>query len=548
MKIFPTVVHEFKSNAERKVFEMLEATDLGPNAFALHSLNLTKHEYKRWAELDFVVVWEDGIYALEIKGGRVSCSDGIWLFTNRFDETARKSEGPFEQAKTGHEALRELLEKHSDRPALGSFCWGWGVVFPDIEFDVSTVSWSQTLVADKRTLGGKDNIGAYLVNLAKWWRSRGRGHTSRASAQQIANIRQALRPDFDKIISLGTSIDQAFEKVVRLTDEQLGILDAIEENDRILCTGGAGTGKSFIALEAARRAAVAGAQTLLVCRSPIFAGFLKGRIQNSDVTVADATTLAEMIQDDNQYDMVIVDEAQDFLSGPMISTLEKVMKGGLERGRWRMFLDPNNQSGLHDAPDQQVLERLGQAATKYRLRRNCRNTEQIVLETQLLTGADIGEAEIEGPGPPIELVDVTDREDAGSALERRIETWLDEGLRPGHITILSPNALEESTTSLLSERIRSMLIMVDAEIAKSWPCRSMTFANIRDFKGLENKCIAIVDLDSFGSTPRDIAQLYVAMTRAHAGLWISIPKEKRLILNNIIRVHTELMVNQGGKL
>ncbi|MCZ7558537.1 MAG: NERD domain-containing protein [Bacteroidia bacterium] len=547
MKIFPSVVHEFRSNAERKVYDMLLATDLGPNAFALHSLNLSKHEYKRWAELDFVVVWEDGIYALEIKGGRVSCQEGIWSFTNRFDETSRKSEGPFEQAKTGHEALREILAAHADRPALGSFCWGWGVVFPDIEFDVSSVSWSTTLIADRRDLVKHSDLGRYLNNLAKWWRARGRGHRALASAHELAAIRQALRPDFDKVKSIGTSIDQAFEIIVRLTDEQIQVLDAIDDNDRILCIGGAGTGKSFLALEAARREAVKGKRTILLCRSPIFAGFLRGRIQNDSVTVAHLDSLESIAASQDRFDMMIVDEAQDFLSDYGISVLDAVVAGGLESGSWRMFLDPNNQSGLHEAPEPDVLRMLQKLAFQYNLKRNCRNTEQIVLETQLLTGADIGIAVIEGSGPPIEINDVNDREDAATALDRRIESWLDDGVHPGHITILSPNAFTDSSACLLPARFRSKILTVDADIACRWPSVSMTFSTILDFKGLENRCIAIIDLDPSAITGIDIAQLYVAMTRAHAGLWLSVPKDKRPILNNLIREHTVRLLEQGGR-
>jgi len=41
MRVLPSTVHSFRSNAERKVFDLLLATDLGPNAFALHSLSLS---------------------------------------------------------------------------------------------------------------------------------------------------------------------------------------------------------------------------------------------------------------------------------------------------------------------------------------------------------------------------------------------------------------------------------------------------------------------------------------------------------------------------
>lgn len=545
MRVFPATVHSFRSNAERKVYDLLRATDLGENAFALHSLNLSQHEYKRWAEIDFVVVWEDGAYALEVKGGRVSCKDGIWSFTNRFDETHRRSEGPFDQAKSGHEALRNALAAHPAKPACRGLCWGWGVIFPDIDFDVSSVSWSSQLVADYRDLAGCHNLSRYLRRLAKWWRSQGHGHHSVAAASDIAELRQALRPDFEKVPSISVSIDQALDAIVRLTDEQLAVLDAIDDNERILCTGGAGTGKSFLAVEAVRREAAAERQPILLCRSAVFAAFLRSRVHNDRITVADLESIHAILARNPSFDVLIVDEAQDFLNAASMGLLERIVRGGLNRGRWRMFLDPNNQGGLHEPIEPAVLDRLRRVAAQHRLMRNCRNTEQIVLQTQLLTGADIGVAVIEGQGPPIELVDVTDHRHTAAALERRIEDWLDSGIRPGHITILSPHGVGESSTSLLSTRLRSQLAGVDATTACRWPLTSLTFSTIRDFKGLENRCIAIVDLDRFAGTASDIAELYVAMTRANAGLWLGVPRGQRPLLNRLVSEHTSAILKQG---
>lgn len=547
MKVLPSTVHDFKSNAERKVFDLLRATDLGKNAFALHSLNLTQHEYKRWAEIDFIVVWEEGAFALEIKGGRVSCSDGIWGFTNRFGETFHKSEGPFEQAKSGHDALRKTIGIHPDCSAIRGLCWGWGVLFPDIEFDISSVSWSEQIIADQNDIRDKDDLGRYLRRLAKWWRSQGRGHSSLADVSTITALKQMLRPDFEKIPSIGSSIDYALDTIVRLTEEQITVLDSIEDNERILCTGGAGTGKSFLAVEAARREAASGSRPILLCRSPVFAAFLKSRVRNDRVTVTDFDSIRQVPDRLNVFDVLIVDEAQDFLNDASISAIDHLVAGGLESGRWRMFLDPNNQSGLHEPMDTRVLDHLRKIAAQHRLKRNCRNTRQIVLQTQLLTGADIGVAVIEGEGPPIEIIDVTDAAGTALALEERIVNWLDDGVRPGHITILSPQRLSASSAWMLSNRLKSQLVLVDAATASKWPPSRITFSTIRDFKGLENRCIAVIDLDKFEATQSDVAELYVAMTRAHAGLWLGVPREQRPILNRLISEHTTRMLTQGGR-
>ena len=543
--MFPSVVHSFQSDAESKVFDLLAATDLGSRAFALHSLNLSKHERKRWAELDFVVAWEQGIYVLEVKGGRVACSGGIWSFTNRNNETNQKSEGPFDQAKSGHDALRKYLKGQPHERSFDDFCWGWGVIFPSIPFDMTGPSWSANQVADRRTISGATDLGSYLRRLASWWRSQGRGHRSLADANDLDALRTALRPDFDKVPSLASSLDDAMDTIVRMTDEQLTALDAIEENERILCTGGAGTGKTFLAAEAARREAALGRTVILVCRSPALASFLRNRIGNTKVTVADLDSAAAMAIDGRRFDCVIIDEAQDLMSELQLARISPLMTKGLSSGRWRMFLDPNNQSGLHEPTEPALLQRLRGQAALHRLKRNCRNTKQIVLQTQLHTGADIGEAVIEGQGPPIERVEVGDERSQASLLENRIAGWLDEGVRPGHITVLSPRPLSSSAARLLPSRLQ--LQEVTQSVAGAWPSRQLTYSTIRGFKGLENRCVAVVDLEQFDGSEQSVAELYVAMTRANACLWMAVPQGRKEILDGLVRKHTQQMLSQASR-
>jgi hypothetical protein len=547
MRVLPSTVHGFRSNAEQKVFDLLQATDLGPNAFALHSLNLSRHDYKRWAEVDFVVAWEEGVFALEVKGGRVACTSGIWTFTNRFGEAHRKSEGPFDQARSGHDALRAAISSHLDRPTLRNICWGWGVVFPDIDFDQSCVAWSPELIADYPELAGRSDIGRYLRRLARWWRSQGRGHHALADADDLAALCKAMRPDFDKVQSIGAAIDNAVDAVVRLTDEQIDVLDSIDENERIVCIGGAGTGKSFLAVEAARREAASGRSTAVLCRSPVFAAFLRSQICGKSVLVVEYDAIEPLLDKGTQFSCAIIDEAQDLLSSPCMVRIERLVQGGLSGGRWRMFMDPNNQSGLHEPVEPGILNSLKKVSTIHRLRRNCRNTQQIVMQTQLITGADIGVAVIEGQGPPIELFDVEDEPGEAAALEERLTLWLDAGVRPGHITVLSPKHLDDSVAARLSSRVTSRISVVGPQSAFRWPVSTITFATILDFKGLENRCIAIVDLDGFAASDSDMAELYVAMTRAHAGLWIAVPRGRRPLVNRLIAEHAKQMLGKVAK-
>ena len=135
MRMIPPAIHNPRSDAEVRVFTLLERTDFGAAAVALHSLNVSEHAYKQWSELDFVVLGPFGLYVLEIKGGRVRCDgEGIWTFTNRFGEEYRKSESPFGQAMSGMYALKGMMEQEFAKTDLRAVCFGWGVVIPDQPF------------------------------------------------------------------------------------------------------------------------------------------------------------------------------------------------------------------------------------------------------------------------------------------------------------------------------------------------------------------------------------------------------------------------------
>ena len=62
--------------------------------------------------------------------------------------------------------------------------------------------------------------------------------------------------------------------------------------------------------------------------------------------------------------------------------------------------------------------------------------------------------------------------------------------------------------------------MLRSKVKNQCPCEKLTYSTIADFKGLEKKFVAIVDLDVVYEESYLISLLYIAMTRANAGLWI----------------------------
>ena len=72
MRMIPSEPLHTDSYAEKRVFDQLRASFSAADQtgwFAMHSLNLPRHEYKRFGEIDFIVCGPDGVFVLEVKGG-----------------------------------------------------------------------------------------------------------------------------------------------------------------------------------------------------------------------------------------------------------------------------------------------------------------------------------------------------------------------------------------------------------------------------------------------------------------------------------------------
>src|SRR3954463_8171015 len=100
---------EAVTTSERRVFDALASG--ATRGAALHSLNLPTHAYKLTSELDFVLVLDELVLVVEVKGAQVSCSSGLWTYKDRSGHFRQSREGPFQQAASGMYALRNRLRQ-----------------------------------------------------------------------------------------------------------------------------------------------------------------------------------------------------------------------------------------------------------------------------------------------------------------------------------------------------------------------------------------------------------------------------------------------------
>jgi len=513
MRMIPSQPLGTNSNAEIRMFDQLRAAFFRPDQngwFAMHSLNLPRHEYKRFGEIDFVICGPDGLFVLEVKGGGVSCHDGIWETTNRYGETERLRESPFKQAEGALHGLRGKL------PASLSnvFVVGYGVVMPDVERLPDSAEWDRAVLADGRDFR---QFEKWLERFIRYWRAKDTRKTA-ATPSYLNVLQQHLRPDFEAVVPLHVSAHEVETRIARLTEDQLRLIDVVEANPRVICSGGAGTGKTMLALELAKRWGASGMKTALVCHSPWLKRFLeRNAVPELIVSLAESIHVAAKRASIEKFDALIVDEGQDILNMDALAQLDSCLYGGISEGRWCFFHDANNQSGLcgsyvPDAYD--YLESF--CPVRIPLKTNCRNSLPILQRIQGDLDADVGNSGV-GDGPAVREVRVADADSAIQALEKELHGLVDgEGFNPGDIVVLSPISFAQSWTSALSEDLRDSISVLDNASPRNMNRHTIGFAQIGDFKGLESEVVVLVDMSRPGHSETLRSLHYVGMSRARA--------------------------------
>jgi hypothetical protein len=271
-RMFPPYINpEVKSGAERKIYELVK-TSKGLDSFAcIHSLGLSRHLWKRQGEVDFVLVGDNTVLCLEVKGGRITRKDGIWYFTDRYGQESKKTESPFAQASSAMFSLKANIEA---RFGHTGFLFGYGVVMPDINFDIESPEWDGDIVCDLRSAGKP--FEQYVRRLCRYWEQKIGTHSSHVGADEIVKY---LRGDFELRTPLWKEIQDTESVMAEFTLEQYRALDHMESNPRLIFSGGAGSGKTLLAVEKARRAAFNGQNVLLLCYNKLLGAKLKSEAE-----------------------------------------------------------------------------------------------------------------------------------------------------------------------------------------------------------------------------------------------------------------------------
>ncbi|MDO4765090.1 MAG: ATP-binding domain-containing protein [Eubacteriales bacterium] len=320
-----------------------------------------------------------------------------------------------------------------------------------------------------------------------------------------------------------TKIEETEEAYIRLTRQQAMLLDFLEEQKTAVIHGLAGTGKTVLAVEKAKRLAAQGEQVLFLC----FNSFLRDALRKnnvipnvtfhnahslayeimgqSDLTVEEVLEefvdfLEEVFEEESwEYSNIIVDEGQD-LDDSLLNRLYELVKQ--KNGCFYVFYDRNQY--IMKNP---LSKWIDNAECRLVLHKNCRNTAEVFKTSCSIMGLEnVTYNDVHGEIPGVRFYNRKDEEE--KIVSDFIKCVLDEGLQPSDIVILTAKTVESSWIDP-EKKYAGQKLSCKGEAEK------ILFTSIRKFKGLEAEAILIVDMQMSALTnPEDRRLLYTGASRA----------------------------------
>lgn len=525
----PVLVPEdprFTTESERAVWLLLRDA-LRPQDTLIANYRLT--DVTKDHEADLVVVMPDvGVVVVEVKGAGIGLRDGRWTMVR---DGAESPVDPVAQARDCRYALQRYVE--SDHR--------W------VERSRSQVRFAHAVVTPFTALG--DEFA--LADCPRWMLHD--KHDLQDLAVRLADIplafethrRPPTQDDCELVVDIltgrGTTVpagvednsDERLERADRLTQEQALILDVTRLLRRVEIRGGAGSGKTVLALTQARQLAAGRAgrkpeRVALLCYSIGLAGFLSREVaewnyKQRPAFVGTFEALANLwgidsgSRDDpefweqrlpllmaeraaelppgQRFDSFVVDEAQDFAESwwrPLVAALRDEDEGGLF---------------LYSDENQRLFQRFGRPPVPLVplvLDHNLRNTRQIAEVFRPL--APLRMRLEGGEGPEVVHVPATS-DDALEVADDQVEALLDEGWLPGSIALLTTGRRHPEQSSLQD------LLGQDGYWDTFWGGEDIFYGHVLGFKGLERRAVVLC-INEDGTRERFRERMYVGLSRA----------------------------------
>ena len=528
-RMFPErLPHDVQSEAERRVFDAFrDQFSVDWVVFSgVRWLASTPSSRSSDGEADFIVVHPRyGVLVLEVKGGGIAFDAGKGEYTST-DNTGRthKIKDPFKQASRSQYAL---LDKLHQAPLTSRFQYKveHAVILPDIFVDGAlALDAPREIIIDAARMA---NLKQAVIDAFRYYTK------DRQSVPEIAieALVELLGNSWQIDTTIGTSIAEQEHVIRLLTEEQFRVLDVLRSQRRALISGCAGSGKTMLAIEKAKRLAHEGQRVLLTCFNQNLANWLAGAVDDERITACTFLSLCAKLAGEagftiqkgptetdqdffarfpevllqaleklpERFDAIIVDEAQDFEEEWWVAI--DALLADPQSGILYIFYDDNQRLYGRNAA-------FPVATAPFHLSRNCRNTKRIHEAVVMFYQSDVVPECLNADGRDPHLLTIDGPERAG--IERFItELVKKEKVEPNQIAVLTRRSRERSHWKTPPHH-RGVWAST-WELADS--ADKVIVSTVHAFKGLERPVVIVCELKDVDLDEQK-ELLYVAFSRA----------------------------------
>jgi hypothetical protein len=517
---------EFANDAEKVAWDALRR-GLRDGDALLHGLRFTD-PVDGEVEIDLLVLMPDlGAAVVEVKGGQISYSEGqVWQIRG----DGRHPIDPAEQAAKEVRALQRFLERQPNW-SRGYLRATWLVCFPNtsVSGDLGPRLRRDLVIgaSDLSDATGKVYDRLRDPSLERW--------TARPGWVETAW--EHLMGAYDAKVEVVGRTAERLRHADQLTASQSALLSVIRSVPRFEVTGPAGTGKTWMAMEQARRWSEAGERVALMsytrgvvesirramadlpaASSPAWIGTYfqlaaQWGIHARDGDDSDFWTTRgprEMVEHarglaaSSLFTALVVDEAQDFADDWWPALLAACT--------------PDAKIAVFRDDEQAVFtQRRGRPEidlVPLHLEENLRNATQIVETSQPLVEADV--ISKSGSGFPIEFVRCT-ADDAQEVADSVVEELLERrGWLPEHVAVLTTRHRHPVQREYEGDK--------EAYWNDLWASDDVFYSTVAGFKGLERPAVVLA-VDGFHDDLDPRGVLYTGMSRARDLLIVVAPED-----------------------
>ncbi len=537
--------------------DLLQRFDKLPAPFTvIHSVKWLGHEREKYGrtvgEADFLVAHPDhGVLVIEVKGGRVAVQKGMWTSTDRNGQV-HEIHDPLAQADRSRRALSVWLENHEKTRGF-RYALFPAVILPDseVKIDIRPDAPKELYIDIHRV----ERLEKSLLDIFAYWKKHAdHKNTVMGGVNAVNALVELAVPSYNLSPRVAAIFENERRKIEALTQEQFELLKNLQYMPQMAVVGGAGTGKTMIAMEKAQRLASEGQRVLFLCFNVNLANWLSKSLTHPNILVSTfysfvgqarqwaglrnssphnweklrETAPQELMDavgiirapgsgaENKLFDAILVDEGQDFAEDWWLP-LPDFLKDS-ETGVFYVFFDDNQNI-------YQQIRNIPVKTGRFALTKNCRNTQAIYSELMRYMWHE-QDTTCAGPdGRPVEMILARDAKTAEDALRKTLHRLVNEdGVSPNDIILLTPRA--ERTSIWKSDAVLGNFILtwnMQTEMQNA-----IRICSIYSYKGLECPVVILSELERANEDVTD-QLIYVGLSRArnHVVVIGNLPNPKR---------------------